>query len=154
MDIGLNLATETVGAAGLREPFCVEPNVSVRQALGLLRNARRGSVLVCRDERLVGIFTERDALRLLAAEADLDVPIERVMTPKPVYLGPGDTLSTAVARMSANGYRRLPIVDADGRPVGLLSARAIVHWLVQHFPEAVYNLPPVSKPATQQREGP
>ncbi len=154
MDIGLNLENETVEQAGPQGPLCVGPEVSVREVLGLLREHRRGSLLVCRDGRLAGIFTERDALRLMAATADLDVPIEGVMTPDPVTVAANDPLSTAIARMSENGYRRLPIVDEHGRPVGVLDAAGIVHWLVQHFPAAVYNLPPVPQPATKEREGP
>jgi CBS domain-containing protein len=76
------------------------------------------------------------------------------MTRDPVTLQHSDTVGTAIGRMSANGYRRLPIVDAAGRPTGVLDVAGVVHWLVQHFPSAVYNLPPVSNPATQEREGP
>lgn len=154
MDIGLNLQTETVQQAGPEQPLCVGPEVPVRGVLELLREQRRGSLLVCREGRLEGIFTERDALRLLAAGADLDVPIREAMTPGPVTVGAHDPLATAIARMSENGYRRLPIVDGQGRPLGLLDAAGIVHWLVEHFPEAVYNLPPVPAPPVGEREGP
>ena len=93
-------------------------------------------------------------MRLLASGQDLDCSVDSVMTPNPVTLRPTDTIGTAVARMSANGYRRLPIVDDEGCPSGLVNVAGIVHWLVQHFPEAVYNLPPVSKPVIREREGP
>ena len=44
--------------------------------------------------------------------------------------------------MEKGGYRNLPVVDDAGRPVGILSVMRIVHYLVEHFPVAVYNLPP------------
>jgi CBS domain-containing protein len=153
MDIGQNLNTETVDRAGLQTPLCVEPHIPVRQVLAILKQHSRGSVLVCRAGSIVGIFTERDALRVLAS-GNLDAPVETVMTTKPVVLRRSDTIGSAIARMATDGYRRLPIVDEQGRPIGVLDVRAIIHWLVEHFPTAVYNLPPVSNPATQQREGP
>ena len=154
MDVGLNLENETVQEAGPETPLCVEPGVPVGDALRLLREHRRGSLLVCREGRLAGIFTERDALRLLAAGTDLSAPIETVMSRAPVTVTARDSLSTAIARMSENGYRRLPIVDDQGQPLGVLDAAGIVHWLVEHFPKAVYNLPPISSPAVKDREGP
>ncbi len=154
MDIGHNLSTDSVQQAEPLAPLCVEPHVPVREVLQRMVETGRGAVLVCRQARLEGIFTERDALALLASPTELDVPIERWMTSPPVTLGGADTIAAAVAKMSAKGYRRLPIVDAEGRPNGLLDVAGIVHWLVQHFPAAVYNLPPVPNPATQEREGP
>jgi CBS domain-containing protein len=154
MDMGISVATEPVERADPREPLSVAPDFAVRDVLKLLKATDRGEVLVCRDGVLVGIFTERDALRVLARHADLDCPIERVMTPDPVTLGEGDALKTAIVKMGASGYRRLPIVDDRGRPTSLLSVAGIVHWIVEHFPQAVYNLPPVSKPVMYEREGP
>jgi CBS domain-containing protein len=154
MDIGLNLNVEAIQEAEDHPPLCVDPGASVRGTLELLKVQGEGSVLICRDGRLAGIFTERDALRMLAGGDDLDVPVGQVMTRDPVTLRPGDTLATAISLMSTNGYRRLPVVDSEGRPLGMVMAAGIVHWLVEHFPKAVYNLPPVSNPATREREGP
>ncbi|MHC4399211.1 MAG: CBS domain-containing protein [Planctomycetota bacterium] len=154
MDIAFNLATESVSQLSRREALCVDPETPVRNVLKLLKDRGRGEVLVCRDRRLVGIFTERDALRLLADGEKLDAPVEHVMTRDPTTLEERDAIGTAVVRMAANGYRRLPIVDDEGKPVALVGVTGIVHWLVEHFPKAVYNLPPGSKRATQEREGP
>ena len=154
MDNGLNLNDEPIRHAGPLEPLCVEPDASVREVLQLLKEHDRGALLVCREGILAGIFTERDALRVLAANGDLDAPIERHMASDPVTVGEEDSVGTAVRRMSANGYRRLPMVDDEGRPVGIVDVVGIVHFLAEQFPEAVYNLPPVGNPTTQNREGP
>jgi branched-chain amino acid transport system substrate-binding protein len=47
----------------------------------------------------------------------------------------------------------LPIVDELGRPTGILTVQGIMHYLVEHFPAAIYNLPPVPHHSFQQREG-
>ena len=154
MDIGHNLRSETVRRAGVLEPICVEPDRPIADVLRLLRDLGRGAVLVCRGEKLEGIFTERDALRLLASGDDLSRPVEAVMTANPISTQESDSVGMAISKMAINGYRRLPVVDEQGRPTGMLDVSGIIHWLVDHFPAAVYNLPPVANPATQEREGP
>lgn len=149
----LNLNTEEVRTVGMMQPVCVEPATPVREVLALLKSKRRSSVLVVRDNALLGIFTERDALRLVAQGADLDTPIEKVMVSKPVTLSETDTIATAIRKMSDGGYRRLPIVGGDGAPVGIVTVTGIVHFLVDHFPQTVYNLPPQPGVVMQEREG-
>lgn len=149
----LQLATEKVGQMSLPPARCVGPEATLSAVLGELKSARRGSVSICRDGRLIGIFTERDALRSMAEHDDLNTPIERLMSTPVVTVSRDDTIEAAIARMSLGGYRRLPVVDDQQRPLGVLSVSSILHYLVQHFPEFVYNLPPTPEAAAQQREG-
>ena len=153
MDIQLNLQSETVDQASPAEPLSVGPETSVRDVLALLKERQVGSLLICRDGVLEGIFTERDALRLMAQNADLNVAIETVMVSGPVTCRTGTTVAAAIQQMSSGGYRRLPIVDENERPIGVIKTSGIVRYLVEHFPSTVYNLPPVTEPSTQQREG-
>ena len=75
------------------------------------------------------------------------------MVPDPVTLSDRDTVGQAIAKMAYGGYRRLPIVDGEGRPQGLVKTSGILHYLVEHFPSVVYNLPPTPHHTPQQREG-
>lgn len=153
MDFQLNLNVETIERALPTQPLLVETYDSVRHALRLMQAHRDGSVLVCLNRVLVGIFTERDALKLLAADSDLDSPIEEVMTRGPVTVRPSDTVATAIRKMSFGGFRRLPVVDKFGRPIGLIKASRIVRYMVEHFSKSVYNLPPEPHAMMQEREG-
>ena len=81
------------------------------------------------------------------------MPIETVMTRRPATICVTDTVEAAIAKMSLGGYRRLPVLDAEGRPIGLLKVSSILHYLVQHFPKFVYNLPPEPGQSCQDREG-
>jgi CBS domain-containing protein len=148
-----NLKSEPVEAVYPYPPRIVAPTLSVRKAMDDMKACRSGSVLICRDEILVGIFTERDALKLMANSADLDVPLEEVMTTDPISIHAGATVGEAIGSMARGGYRRLPIVDKEGRPVGTVKISGILRYLVEHAPEAVYNLPPTPRPVTQEREG-
>lgn len=116
------------------------------------REARK-AVLVCKGEKLAGIFTERDALKLMEPGADLDVPVGQLMTSDPETIADSDTVGEAIGKMSRGGYRRLPMVDPEGRPKGFVTVASILHYLVGHFPAIVYNLPPNPHHSTQTREG-
>ena len=153
MSFHLHLDTEKVQHLLPAEPLCVEPEVSVGEVLHRLRQCSRGSMLVCEGGKLVGIFTERDALRLMASAADLEVPIKSVMTPNPVCASVNDTVGNAIEKMSMGGYRRLPVIDDDGIPVGVIKVENILRYLVEHFPRIVYTLPPKPHQVTKQREG-
>ena len=108
----------------------------------LLRDQKQGSALVCDGKDLLGIFTERDALEIMAAEGDLDGPVEQVMSTDVMRLPLDASLSVAVRTMAFGGYRRLPILDEQGHPMGVCVASGILRYLVDHFPEIVYTLPP------------
>jgi len=148
----LNLNTETVDRAQPVAPLCVEPTTTVRKVLERLKE-NTGCALVCENDKLVGIFTERDALKVMASGIDLDTPVSERMSSEPVSLAADATVGQAIAKMSFGGYRRLPIVDGEGKALGLLKVSGILHYLVEHFPDLVYNLPPTPHHNTQQREG-
>jgi CBS domain-containing protein len=121
--------------------------------LQLLRAQRTGAVLICEGEKLVGILTERDALKLMASGADLSTPVREVMSSDPATILSTATVGEAIRVMSDGGYRHLPIIDGQGKPTGVVAVHGIVHYLVDHFPETVYNLPPDPKAAPRAREG-
>ncbi len=153
MDFQLHLETDTVEQASPSPAVCAAPEESIRKVLQRLREARSGAVMICRDEKLQGICTERDLIRVLAAEGNLNAAISTVMVPDPVTLQPRDSLEKAINLMSGRGVRQIPVVDAGGRILGVLHARGILHYLVQHFPKVIYTLPPAPHHKTQEREG-
>jgi len=144
---------EKVELTSLEQAVRVDPAASIRHVLELMKQQAAGSCLVCANGKLVGIFTERDALKLLATSADLDRPIETIMSRNPKTARSTDTVASAIEKMSRGGYRRLPVVNEEGQPVGVIGVAGIVHFLVEHFPQTVYNLPPNPNPAMPEREG-
>lgn len=153
VEFRLNLQNESVELANPVAPVMVEPYLSIRQVLETMRERAAGGVLVCREKHLLGIFTERDALKLLAAGDDLSRPIEAVMTSNPTTLRADDSVATAIRKMSFGSFRRLPVIDPAGRVVGLVKASRILHYIVEYFPKMVYTLPPEPHPVTHEREG-
>lgn len=153
MDVHLTLDTDTVAQVATSNPLCVKVGDSVRETLHTMKEKRRGAALVCDGEKLAGIFTERDALKLMEPGADLEISVGQVMTANPETIADSLTVGDAITKMSRGGYRRLPIVDPDGRPKGFVTVAGILHYLVGHFPAIVYNLPPNPHHTTQSREG-
>ncbi len=101
-----------------------EPRTSVDEAARLMRENAVGAVLVVDEGRLVGIFTERDAVyRVMAVGGEpAATPVGEVMTRDPMTVAPDETFGYALLLMHEHGFRHAPVV-VDGRPVGMVSAR-------------------------------
>lgn len=138
------LLNDTIRTLGPDEPLCVAETVSVGEVVASMMAMRRAAVLVVDDSRrLVGIFTERDVLtRVVARGLGLATQVGQVMTRDPDALSVTDRVAYAVNRMSVAGYRTIPLVDADGRPVGVVTVSHFIKWMADLFPEAVLNLRP------------
>lgn len=154
MNLAKNLKVESVSRLQPSPLRMVRAEQTVGEALQAMRQDNTGCVLVCDDNRrLVGIFTERDLLRrVMARDKSLAIPVADVMTPNPVVIDPKEPIGTAIRRMEEGGYRHLPIVN-EGEPVGIVSVKRIVHYLVEHYSGTVYNLPPNPGAVQQEREG-
>ncbi|HEY3788855.1 MAG TPA: KpsF/GutQ family sugar-phosphate isomerase [Urbifossiella sp.] len=90
---------------------------------------RTGAImLVDADGRLAGLFTDSDLARLFEERVDraLDAPIDRVMTRHPVVIGPAARLTEALEILRTRKISELPVVDTDGRPVGMLDITDLI----------------------------
>jgi CBS domain-containing protein len=154
MELARNLKVESVSRLHPTAPWCLAPGQTVAEAVALMRQHRVGCVLVCAGDRVLGLFTERDLLRrVLAPGRPLTLPLADCLTPHPMVVGPNEPIGVAVRRMQEGGYRHLPVVDADGRPVGVLSVKRIVHYLSEHFPSTIFNMPPDPSVFPSEAEG-
>jgi CBS domain-containing protein len=139
------LLDDTIRTLGPDEPLSVAGTVSVEQAVAKMMAMRRAAVLIVDDRgRLAGIFTERDVLtRVVAPGLDpAATQVGSVMTRDPDALSISDRVAYAVNQMSVAGYRTIPLVDGDRRPVGVVTVTHIIKWMADLFPEAVLNLRP------------
>lgn len=89
----------------------------------------------------------------MASAASPQASIREWMTPQPVTLTTKSSVGQTIEMMSEGGYRHLPIVDEQGQPSGVAAVRGIVHYLVDHFPQTIYNLPPEPGRRGADREG-
>ena len=100
------------------------PETTVSNAARLMAAKNVGAIMVVANERLVGIFTERDVVfRVIAKGLDAKTtPLTNVMTAAPKTLEPGKSYGHALVLMQENGFRHVPVLE-NGRPIGIISSR-------------------------------
>jgi CBS domain-containing protein len=157
------LRNDKISALRLRDVCRVAPSDSIEHVVRRMVACRAGFALVMEPDgsngrvmagRLLGIFTERDFVnRVVAAGLDPSQAVETVMTRTPKTVRRSASVHSAVELMASGGYRHLPVLGDGGEPLGVLSVKDVVRYLVEYFPAKVYNLPPTPDQAQPAREG-
>ncbi len=116
---------------GEKLPIAVPPSRPVGEVLKLMVNRGIGCVLVVEGGKLLGIFSERDALLKINADAPklAGRPVSEFMTPNPQTLKRNAKIAFAVHNMVVGSYRHIPVVDEDGHATSVISARDILKYL-------------------------
>jgi CBS domain-containing protein len=140
------LLSEPLRALPVRPPLVFRPSDSATDAMRLMQREHRGCVVVTEDgspsSPLLGIFTERDVLYRIVdrGKNPATLPLDAVMTSDPEVLPVSGTIAHALNKMSVGGFRHVPVVDEQHRPVFVVSVRDIVEFLVEAFPREVLTL--------------
>ena len=121
-----------------REPPVLPADATVGDAVKLLNEVGHGCIVVVEDDVLVGIFSERDLVSKQTTDqgVDLNTPLREAMTPDPVVLKGSHSIAYALNEMALGGFRHLPLVDDDDKPVGILSTRDILNKLYEYESES------------------
>jgi CBS domain-containing protein len=145
-NLSVRLPTTSVEADLLRDrieriwpksPSTVPPDMPIGQVLKKMVGETIGCVMVVDSGRLIGIFSERDALMKINTDAPrlLDRPISQFMTRDPVTLEANDKIAFALHKMNVGGYRHIPILFG-GKLVGVISIRDILRYLTERIAAA------------------
>jgi len=114
----------------IEDMVTAKPNITIKDAVRTLHEKHVGSIVIKDDnQKCVGIFTEQDAMRIIAKEVPLDTTIEQVMTKNVVTIGEEASLEEARRLVISHRIRHLPVVDAKGELTGLLSVRKLLDEL-------------------------
>ena len=110
----------------------VGPDTSVTECVRSMTASKVGALIVMDGKRLIGIFTERDALnKVLAGGLDPGkTKVSEVMTKDPYCIPPTTTVGDAMELITKRRFRHLPIVD-NGKVLAVVSSGDLTHWLVQ-----------------------
>ena len=139
-----------------RKPIIFSRQSSVTDAVRAMQGEHRGAVVVTEDGSpgtpVVGIFTERDVLFRIVdgGRNPATLGLEEVMTADPECVNESQTVAEVLNMMSVGGFRHVPILDDQRRPVCVLSVKDVVQYMVEAFPREILNL---GAGQTRQREG-
>ncbi len=142
-----------------QRPIVFSASNTVTEAIRAMQREQAGCVIVTDDgtpkSKLRGIFTERDVLFRIVdrGKNPAILPLSEVMTPDPEVLPVKATVAYVLNKMSVGGFRHVPIVDDEMRPVYLIGVRDVVEFLVEAFPREVLNLAEQKGPTQKAREG-
>jgi CBS domain-containing protein len=107
--------------------YAIAPELSLAEACGELERRRVGALIVCQDDRVVGVLSERDVVRAVSRDgaAGLARPVSDFMTRDVVFAAPAETVSILMERMTDRRIRHLPVLS-DGRLAGVISIGDVV----------------------------
>jgi len=98
-------------------------------AIKKMYNHNIGSVLIVENEKVIGILTERDIIRLIATGKSLEERIENFMTKNPITIRYDEYIQKAALIMRENNIRHLPVVNKEGKLVGIISVRDLAKYI-------------------------
>ena len=102
------------------------PSLTVKETIEILSEKHIGCVVsIDNDKKCIGIFSERDAIRLVANNVQLNQPLEKVMTKKVVTIQENCSIDVAMRMLHECSIRHLPVVNQKGKLVGLLCVRGL-----------------------------
>lgn len=107
--------------------FSIAPQNTVAQACAELEGRRVGALIVCDEDRVVGVLSERDVVRAIArdGEGSLERPVSDYMTQDVIFAEPAETVAVLMTRMTDRRIRHLPVLKA-GRLTGVVSIGDVV----------------------------
>jgi len=132
--MGQSIMLDPISTLHSPPPETASADTPLSEVVERMRKANIGYVLVVDGRgKLSGIFTERDLLCKVAGQiSDLgSVPVSRLMTPNPTALSPSEPIKHALFHMAHNGFRHIPLVDEEERPIGITTVRHLVDYLEQ-----------------------
>ena len=103
-------------------PTTVGPTNTVTEAAQIMKSEDVGSLPIVEGDKLVGVITDRDlAIRIIAEAKGIDTPVAEIASKDVVTIDPQQSLEEAARLMANNQVRRLPVVEEDGKLVGILA---------------------------------
>jgi CBS domain-containing protein len=121
--------------------YSVTPSATVYDALKYMAEKNIGALMVIEQEKLVGIFSERDYARkiVLQGKASHDTAINSIMTENVITVISDDSLEKCMTLMSKNKVRHLPVVDNE-KVSGIISISDVVTAIIENQKETITHL--------------
>ena len=120
-----------------------QPEISIAAAVELMQANKSGYIVIAKNKKVVGLFTETDFVRkILGSKANWSKPVSDFMNPKPAILTMKDPVGAAIDLMGREYVYYIPLVNEKKELVNVISVRTLIRFLASFYPAEVYNLPP------------
>ena len=121
--------------------WSVEPKISIFEALKIMSDKEIGALLVIEDEKLVGIFSERDYARkvILKGKSSKNTQVGELMTKKVLYIDPEQTINDCMAIMTDKHIRHLPVIEND-KVIGMVTIGDVISQIISEQEFTIQHL--------------
>ncbi|MHC4219178.1 MAG: CBS domain-containing protein [Planctomycetota bacterium] len=154
MQFESSIKSVEIMALELDPPVVMDAGATVADVIKMMRERGEGYALLTENDRLAGIFTERDVLLKVVGVAGAGGrPVAELMTAGPIAVGQREPVRNAVFHMTRGGFRSVPVVDREQRVVGCVRQKDLGRYVVQHFADRILNLPPDPDQVAKSPEG-
>jgi len=128
----MNNVAEIIKLKG-NEVFTISPNITVFDALKILAEKNIGALVVTKNEKVVGIFSERDYARkiILKGKSSIVTTVNELMTTDVLYVSPAESIDDCMDIMSDNHIRHLPVLEEE-KLVAVISIGDVVKHIIKH----------------------
>ena len=128
----MNNVAEIIKLKG-NEVFTISPNITVFDALKILAEKNIGALVVTKNEKVVGIFSERDYARkiILKGKSSIVTTVNELMTTNVLYVSQTNTIDECMDLMSENHIRHLPVIE-DEKLIAVISIGDVVKHIIKH----------------------
>jgi CBS domain-containing protein len=109
-----------------------KPDEKVINAVEKMAKYKVGSVIIIENGKVLGIITERDIINLVASKKDLNEKLELYMTKNPITIYFDENLEKAIQIMKEKNIRHLPVVNKEGKLIGMISSRDIIRVSLEY----------------------
>ena len=121
--------------------WSIEPKATIFEALEIMSEKEIGALLVMEDEKLTGIFSERDYARkvILKGKSSKETPVGELMTKKVFYIDSQKTINDCMAMMTAKRIRHVPVIE-DNQVMGIVTIGDVVNQIISEQEVTINHL--------------
>lgn len=116
-----------------KDLLVASPDDSIEKIVKIFQEQKKNCVLVYKNKKMVGILSNRDILWKVAGKhKDLSkVKVREVMTPNPEFVKADDPIAFAVNKMAMGGFRHVPVLQEDGKPLSIILIKDVLGYLAR-----------------------
>ena len=147
--------TDNIFSIGIKKAVLINEDASIGAVIKSMQTAHSSCVIIIKNNKISGIFTERDIVTKIVAK-NVDYKNEKIcdyMTNNPEILQSDDSIAFALNKMVDGGFRHVPIVHSKSKDIFVISMQDIINSIGDYYFADILNLPPKPLRSSSHKEG-